>query len=1064
MIFTTPDPDPSWSPAIVSRRAVLWLGRSWAAALDAQGDISTLVRLFSAEWAAVYLDAPEFPAEEVRARSKPAQGRSRLRVLAADPDAIHLAANSIPVYSLHGLDANTRAVPSSLPTGPQAALTRLKMLAKSPSEAVVFAVGIEDTDSLAQMREALELSEHFGRLVVVSPHTPDLADIDAPRRVITHWQVQSTAFVRLVEQTIQGEAMPAAPSVRVAGRTGFFSLDLERCIDGGYPITDRFELITEFDVRSEYRPSTEALEAYMNDPTSSWLPYATGMPYNRHSGYEKSLRKILESFRHVGAGAACTAWIPAEDGSGATTVLRQICFNIAREGYPVLLARGATESFDFKQVAAFLTAASQRAAQIDLDAADVPWVVAFDAQHVQRNWDFVAGLCNGLKKLMRSAVVLGVLPRSAERDEHRQRAAGANRELGERLRNTLASGDAAQLGRHLNRFLPPAQHRTESEWSGFLAETSQIDPTLGSRSLFWLALRFWLFRFRPVEGSFRQWFARTLVGVVGEDPRLMAALLEVAVLGKYRLAMPSVLLDSDVLRDVAGIYGDPANPLGLRDVRSAAVTGVVFSHPLLAEELLRIARNRSDCLRAIEMSTCMSLLDLELHLFERLFRREAIGRRECIPTVEELVTSALRVDERDAPRNFEVRDRIVSLLERAPDPLWDGSQVFNHHLAKARRHLAMKPPHGDSSWVEGRIREQLQLAENHLLDALTSVTPSDEDRREPPLNLYVSLALTYNARARRESEWGHADVALNYETKAAEAFRKAQSIDGDNTYVLENYARFMIHRAEQLGAGEERTRLLVDAITLLEQERLVDLAASRESPILEELSRAFEHLASGDGARMLRHLADSGSEAAHVALAKLAMRSDDESDPDDSVLAEAEQILNLVPAAARTWRSMLALYRIVAARRPYALLERHELLEELAGTEFAWPLQLRLERAILAHQLGKHLEGQKLFSTLRDDLSSRGSPLFVSAELRFLADATEDYRKPLVTSLIVENTSSVGRNLWGIPDGWGTIRVPFRPYMFNRDVFRQGTEISCMIQFTNFGPQAIPPAEHEIAT
>lgn len=1063
MIFTTLDADPAWSPAIVSRRAVLWLGRSWATALDPQADISSLVRLFSAEWAAVYLDAPGFPAEEVRAQSKPAQGRSRLRVLAADPDAIQLAANSIPVYALHGLDPSTRAVPSSLPTGPHAALTRLKMLAKSPPEAVVFALGIEDTGSLAQLREAIELSEHFDRLVVVSPESPNLADVDAPHRVITHWHVQGSALIDIVEQILQGAISAAAPSVRMAGRTGFFSLDLEPCIDRGYPITERFELITEFDVRSDYRPSTEALEGYMNDPTSSWVSYALGMPYDRHAGYEKSLRKLLESFRHAGAAAACTAWIPAEDGSGATTVLRQICFHIAREGYPVLIARPTTDSFDFKQVTAFLTAAFQRAAQIDQVATDVPWVIAFDAQHVQRNWDFVAGLCNGLKKLMRSAVVLGVLPRSVERDEQRRRAAGANRELGERLRNTLSAGDAANLGRHLNRFLPPAQHRTESEWSAFLAESNQIDPTLGSRSLFWLALRFWLFRFRPAEGSFRQWFARQLLGVVGNDSLLMAALLEVAVLGKYRLAMPRVLLDSRVTSAVTAICSDSANPLGLREVRTAPAQGVVFSHPLIAEELLRIARDSPDSLQAIEMRTCMSLLDLELHLFERLFRREAIGHRECIPMVEEVVTSALRVDERDAPRNFEARDRIVSLLETAPDPLWDASQVFNHHLAKARRHVAMKPPHGDASWAEPRIREQLQLAENHLLDALTIITPLDEDRRESPLNLYVSLALTFNARARRESEWGHADIAQQYDTKAAEAFSKAQSIDGDNTYVLENYARFLIHRAEQLDAGEERTRLLVDAITLLEQERLVDQAASRESPILEVLGRAFEDLQAGDGARLLQELAASGSETAHVALAKLAMRSDDGRRPDEAALVEGEGILTRVPAAARTWRTIVALYRIVAALRSHALAERHELLEELAATEFAWPLQLRLERAILAHQLGKHMEGQRLFTAIRDDLPSRGSPLFVPPELRFLADAAEAYERPLVTALIVEDTSAVGRNLWGIPDGWGTIRVPFRPYMFNRDVFRRGTEISCMIQFTNFGPQAVPPAEHGIA-
>ena len=139
---------------------------------------------------------------------------------------------------------------------------------------------------------------------------------------------------------------------------------------------------------------------------------------------------------------------------------------------------------------------------------DVPWIVAFDAQHLERSWDFVAGLCNGLKKLMRSVVVLAVFPRSADKNEQRHRAAGTNKEFGERLRNSITPNDAITLGRHLNRFLPVHQHRSASEWTSFVADSSQIDPTLGSRSLFWLALRFWLLRFRPSEGSFRQWFAR----------------------------------------------------------------------------------------------------------------------------------------------------------------------------------------------------------------------------------------------------------------------------------------------------------------------------------------------------------------------------------------------------------------------------------------------------------------------------------------------------------------------------------------------------------------------------
>ena len=186
MIFTSADPDPSWSPALASRRAVLWIGRSWRSALSQEFDPTEWTRLFSVEWAAIYLDAPEFPAEAIRSQSRPAEGRSRLRVLGDDPESVQLAASSIPVYSLLGLDVKVGNVPTAPPTGPLATLTRLKMLAKCPADVVVFALGVEDQWSIGQLKEALDLSPSFSRLVAISNKPLNLANVDAPQQVISH--------------------------------------------------------------------------------------------------------------------------------------------------------------------------------------------------------------------------------------------------------------------------------------------------------------------------------------------------------------------------------------------------------------------------------------------------------------------------------------------------------------------------------------------------------------------------------------------------------------------------------------------------------------------------------------------------------------------------------------------------------------------------------------------------------------------------------------------------------------------------------------------------------------
>ena len=168
---------------------------------------------------------------------------------------------------------------------------------------------------------------------------------------------------------------------------------------------------------------------------------------------------------------------------GVTTALRQICFDIAREGYPVLVARRDVSDFDFRQISAFLKDVSDQMVEQGVRVADVPWVVAFDAEHVELNWDFVGGLCNGLKNLMRSVIVLAVRPR----DELRLEAKGTERTLTQNpLANTVTVDEGVGLGNHLTKFLPRLAVRTRSQWEAYVEDTVR-SSTEGPKSLFWVA-------------------------------------------------------------------------------------------------------------------------------------------------------------------------------------------------------------------------------------------------------------------------------------------------------------------------------------------------------------------------------------------------------------------------------------------------------------------------------------------------------------------------------------------------------------------------------------------------
>lgn len=1082
-------PDPAWAPAIRARRAMLWLTPRAASGSNGEAVKATLRRVIQHPWAAVFVDAGGIPVEELRGEELKA-GELPLRIYTEFP-ATPPPPNRVPVYVLPGARtaSATDATNARMAPSPRDTLNRLQMLQRGAPEADLFVVGVLGPEDLGGIAEALGISDAFRRCIFVTHKFEGAATLEGTERV-THWSASFDEFLAFLDAADSLAENAERFLVRVQGRAGPVTIDLHGCVDHSAPITAAFELLPVASVIDDRPATLEDVQEFFADPTASWRPYASGVPHVRHEPHRRELFDLLGRFRRDGASATLTAWLTADDGSGATTTLRHLAFEIAQAGYPVLVARPEAERLDFHQLAAFLTRSGERFAAADIASTETPWVIAFDVQHLQRHWDFVTGVAAGLRKLQRPALVLAVSPSHGREDDTRRDALGTNRVLAPALSSLLTPDDAVALGLHLNRQLPPSFHRSRQEWTRFLEDTLRSTAD-GTRSLFWVALRFWLLRVPGTEESLRSWLAKRVAAILHPEPPIHAAVLETAALAKYRLTVPRDVLPSEVIPSMRVIATDPANPIGLAIVHGNHASAFTISHPLLADELLRLAAADDYALAAVGKSACIGPFDLELHLLERVLTRPTVGGPEGVELVEALVTSALRVDPREAPRNFNERERIVGMLEQVPDSVWDASQIFNHHVAKARRHLATDPP--STAWGEDAIREQFVLAESHLLDAIENIVPEDQQRRESPLNLRVSLALTYDARAKYEFRSSAYVEAERFRQQAERAYRMAQRLDADNSYVLENYARFKLYQASKFAAGEERIRLIVDAIALLEWERRMDETGRREEPILLDLANGYEALERDNGRILLRELASAGSESAIVALALLALRgaepeestgdhdgnsgrSDEgaanqssiapkprggadaweaESDP----LEEAEALLRAIPAANATARSTFLLYQVVSRRRPLAFAERLDLLSQLDGDqEFAWPLQARFEFGILLFQVGQANErrhGQEIFRQIREELSSRSASLRLPAELRFLADPRKGFSERLRTSITVRKTNDTGRNYFGVPYGWGTVEIPFRAHDFGPNL-RPRDERDCFIRFTNFGPQAVP--------
>jgi hypothetical protein len=328
------------------------------------------------------------------------------------------------------------------------------------------------------------------------------------------------------------------------------------------------------------------------------------------------------------------------------------------------------------------------------------------------------------------------------------------------------------------------------------------------------------------------------------------------------------------------------------------------------------------------------------------------------------------------------------------------------------------------------------------------------------------MARVYEDWAQFEGRAGRNDECKKLESRAEEAYDQAARLDPDNSHLLENRARRNLRIAEAMPIGEERVARIVDALAWLHRELYIERALGRDPLILEAIGQAYELLEAGEGAMILRQLAAKGFEAANIALARLFMRELIEDQQPDAIdkrstcLERSHKQLLRVPEFSRSWRWYSAFYEIESELHPFDLESRLETLEQLEGTDFIWPTQLRLERAILLHQVGRHPNGREAFSEIRN---SGSSSMSVPYSLRLLLDPRSNYRSPLLTAITVAPTDRIDRNVWGIPDDWGSVKVPLRLHMFPYDRVQSGQIIPCLIQFTLFGPQAVPPVQSEVS-
>ena len=319
-----------------------------------------------------------------------------------------------------------------------------------PADREVIAVGVATADDLLGLIEAAKVAPLLRRLTVVAPESLSLALLAGlPLDRLTHWVATWADFRQLLEEsaTAFGGGVTRVRVKSNAKESELRIVDVSDCIDRSYPITQTFDLISVNVFLRDKAITEDEVRGFLEDPTKDWLPYAEGVPYPRHRQFRESLQKHLKRFGREGHAASFTAWLCVRGRRRGTTATTDL-FRRGARGIPVLVARRDVTTFDFSQLSAFLTHASDRMAQEGISVPETPWVIAFDAEHTELHWEFIAGVCTA-KNLIRSVVVVAVAQPNSWRSESRLKAQGTNRTLGgdgALLANSVTIDESVSLG------------------------------------------------------------------------------------------------------------------------------------------------------------------------------------------------------------------------------------------------------------------------------------------------------------------------------------------------------------------------------------------------------------------------------------------------------------------------------------------------------------------------------------------------------------------------------------------------------------------------------------------
>lgn len=824
-----------------SRDASLWLLPSFA---DAAGPEPT-ARLLSLPWECVLSETAS--AELIKAvdvldsaiESPLVRRRGLVHVLDVPSSQIVLPPRCLPIFLLNGRTEAEKA-------GFAARARRMEMIMELQQRGVRNLVVLGGPDlTLPIELGQLWLDGFQCNLMIVS-------DDPEARQKISVWQASAGARrvtllptpAALFAEGLHGRYTERADDrliIRIRDAQGTrHRVDLSGRDDPEYPLLSNYELLSE--ARLEYVApeglSPEEINGFFRDPSASWRPYAAQMPWSRDDRARNTLTKTLRNLDRNGPEASRIFYVRAESGAGATTFIRDLAYMAAMDGYPTLIANQAPFTPNGRSVVNFINSCLNVFGATGIGKGlrqyEAPWLIVFDRSQWEGREEEIATFARQITEAGRRICIVFVtdalLPVAIYAEKRLENLCDLSHEI---------SQDAAMaLGRHLNRYLKPlGTARDAHEWQVFVNHS--LVGSAAGRSVFWIALAFWLQRQIDLTETLQGWlYGQFRQKVI--DPVLQRAIVDIAAMSTVRQLLPETLLppsEGFPTRDKLSDLQSTVGALGVVRQRFDTVSHWAMIHDQLGRFLLTGLFHDAHARESVGLAAAQNPDHLRLMVLARIASNPMIAHPDLVELAETFATSIFKIDPGQGRSDFALYWReALEALDAMPRTFRMTSRTFLHHGSISRRRIAK-----DDVMFPITDDERADLLRRAAMDIEAALALEHDPGGESDLNLFNSLAHAYHDLAEVETRRGTpAEQVAALRSKANQATSSAYRLNPDNSYVLELYARDRLIGADEDPEGAAHVALEVLGIVYGAMQR--ETAELRRNALSRLADNAFDLL------------------------------------------------------------------------------------------------------------------------------------------------------------------------------------------------------------------------------